>query len=207
MTVLDARHTDRHEVSIRSTSAHRRRPGKACSRPASASAYVRSDRARDACRSRSSPSRPTPPTGAGQRLPRGLAEDRRRAAAERRPVYDDDGGRRRRARRDPRYPRVVVTRRRHRPVQLDPDPRSDPTASWVPVGDGPPHRALFARSAPARARHGHGRGQEPPAYPPMAASTSITSPIFARPRSRLSRFSTSAAGPTTSVPVPGRDLA
>lgn len=145
LTVLDASHPDRHEVSIRlDLGGTAVVPRQVVFAPGSASAYVRSDHARDVLQVALEPQPPDPSNPGDNDFRAVVAELGAGGGPSDVAVYDDAGGR-----------RVVLaaTPDTHEVVVIDADTaqfRSIPIADPInrvlvfPSADGPPHRALVA---------------------------------------------------------------
>jgi hypothetical protein len=153
LTVLDATHPDRHEVSIRlDLGGAKVVPQEVVFAPGSASAYVRSDRARDVLQVALEAEPPNPTVAGDNDFRAVVAELGAGGGPSDVAVYDDAAGR-----------RVVLaaTPDTHEVVVIDADTaqfRSIPIADPIdrillfPQGDGPPHEALFASIAAGRPR-------------------------------------------------------
>jgi hypothetical protein len=159
LTVLDATHPDRHEVSIRLDLAGAAVvPREVVFAPGSASAYVRSDGARDVLQVALQPQPPDPTDPGDNDFRAVVAELGAGGGPSDVAVYDDAGGR-----------RVVLaaTPDTHEVVVIDADtgqfrsiPIPDPINRILvfPAGDGPPHQALFATISAAGAAGASGTG-------------------------------------------------
>ena len=148
LTVLDATHPDRHEVSIRlALSGPAVTPREVVFAPNAASAYVRSDRARDVLQVllESQPASATDPNDNDYRAV--VAELGAGGGPTDIAVYDDANGRRQ---------LLASTPNTHEIVVIDADtagfrsiPITDPIDRILvfPAGDAPPHKAVFASIA------------------------------------------------------------
>jgi hypothetical protein len=152
LTVLDATHPDRHEVSIRlDLGGAAVVPREVVFAPDTASAYVRSDNARDVLQVALEPQPPDPSDPGDNDFRAVVAELGAGGGPSDVAVYDDATGR-----------RVVLaaTPDTHEVVVIDADtaqfrsiPIPDPINRVLvfPSADGPPHRALFATISAAGA--------------------------------------------------------
>lgn len=148
LTVLDATHPDRHEISIRlDLGGAQVVPREVVFAPGSASAYVRSDHARDVLQVALEAEAPDPTVPGDNDFRAVVAELGAGGGPSDIAVYDEATGR-----------RVVLaaTPDTHEVVVIDADTaqfRSIPIADPIdrillfPPGDGPPHEALFASIA------------------------------------------------------------
>lgn len=208
LTVLDATHPDRHEVSIRlDLGGTAVVPRQVVFAPGSASAYVRSDRARDVLQVALEPQAPDPANPGDNDYRAVVAELGAGGGPSDVAVYDDAGGR-----------RVVLaaTPDTHEVVVIDADtaqfrsiPIPDPINRVLvfPSADGPPHRALFATISAAGAA-GAGPGSGSGGVAGLSRLWLLDLDHVADPLAQVVPVEIDLGKPVHDVvPVPGRDLA
>jgi len=191
LTVLDATHPDRHEVSIRlDLGGTPVVPRQVVFAPGSASAYVRSDRARDVLQVALEPQPPDPTDPGDNDFRAVVAELGAGGGPSDVAVYDDAGGR-----------RVVLaaTPDTHEVVVIDADtaqfrsiPIPDPINRVLvfPSADGPPHRALVATiSATGAAGAGASAAGAGCAAAEASLASAGTATVFRSPRLIVTDFS------------------
>ncbi len=208
LTVLDATHPDRHEVSIRlDLGGTPVVPRQVVFAPDSASAYVRSDSARDVLQVALEPQPPDPTDPGDNDFRAVVAELGAGGGPSDVAVYDDAGGR-----------RVVLaaTPDTHEVVVIDADTgqfRSLPIADPInrvlvfPSADGPPHRALFATIS-AAGTAGAGAGSASGGVAGLSRLWLLDLDHLADPLAQVAPVEIDLDKPVHDVvPVPGRDLA
>jgi hypothetical protein len=198
LTVLDATHPDRHEVSIRlDLGGAAVVPREVVFAPGSASAYVRSDRARDVLQVALTAQPPDPINPGDNDFRAIVAELGAGGGPSDIAVYDEAGGR-----------RVVLaaTPDTHEVVVIDADsaqfrsvPIDDPIDRILLFpGDGPPHKALFASTGSSGGTAG--------ARPPRLWVLDLDH--LADPLAQIALTRIAVDKPVhDAVAVPGRDLA